>query len=182
MPFPLRLCGPPVGAGCGGDRNFGAVPASPDARRSGNHLREPPCTLSQAPQDTSRHGSRRSTSMSRHCELGRFPACFRLTSEGFVGSKPTAPTKSSQLNGLFKNTDRRPGNRGREPPVHAFIRGKGAQRPRPHPLRPPGRAAPTAGTPALERHTVISSLVRLTCVISPLTDIGPHVLACSSDR
>ena len=35
-------------------------------------------------------------------------------------------------------------------------------------------------TPALERHTVISSLVRLTCVISLLIDIGPHVLACSS--
>ncbi len=34
--------------------------------------------------------------------------------------------------------------------------------------------------PALERHTVISSLVRLTRVIGPLTDIGPHVLACSS--
>jgi hypothetical protein len=64
--------------------------------------------------------------------------------------------------------------------VQAFVRGKRAQRPRPHPLRPPGGAAPTAGTPALERHTVISSLVRLTCVISLLIDIGPHVLACSS--
>jgi hypothetical protein len=28
---------------------------------SGNHLREPPCTLSQAPQDTSSHGFRRSS-------------------------------------------------------------------------------------------------------------------------
>ena len=64
--------------------------------------------------------------------------------------------------------------------MQAFVRGKRAQRPRPHPLRPPGGAAPTAGTPALERHTVISSLVRLTCVISLLIDIGPHVLACSS--
>jgi hypothetical protein len=47
-------------------------------------------------------------------------------------------------------------------------------------LRPSGRAAPTAGAPPLERHTVISSLVRLTYVIGPLTDVRAARLACSS--
>ena len=39
--------------------------------------------------------------MSRPGELGVFLAVFRLTSEGFVGSNPTAPTKFAQLDNLF---------------------------------------------------------------------------------
>ena len=39
--------------------------------------------------------------MSRCGELGVFLAGIRLTSEGFVGSSPTAPTKFVQLEGFF---------------------------------------------------------------------------------
>jgi hypothetical protein len=52
-------------------------------RCSGNHLREPPCRLSQASRGISVHGFRRSSAWNRLCELDLFVGSFRLTSEGF---------------------------------------------------------------------------------------------------
>ena len=108
----------------------------------GNHLREPSCKLSQASRGISGHGFRRSSASNRVCELDLIVSCFRLTSEGFVGSNPTAPTMFLQLDGLFETLIGGPGNHSREPPVHAPGRGKGAQRTGPgETRRPRGRAA-----------------------------------------
>jgi hypothetical protein len=66
---------------CGGGRPF-LCRAIADLRCcSGNHLREPPCRLSQASRGISGRGFRRSSAWNRLCELDFIVDCFRLTSE-----------------------------------------------------------------------------------------------------
>ncbi len=88
--------------GCGGDRQSGAVSASSDAGWSGNHLREPPCALSQTPRDISSHGFRRSSGWPAPWELDKFPALFRLTSEKPVVRTHLRPPEFSQLDGFLE--------------------------------------------------------------------------------
>jgi len=61
-------------------------------RCSGNHFREPPCKLPQAPQDISSHGFRRSSGSIASLSWVNSRPCFALQARGFVGSNPTAPT------------------------------------------------------------------------------------------
>jgi hypothetical protein len=63
---------------------------------SGNHLREPPCKLSQASRGISGHGFRRSSAWNRVCELDLIVSWFRLTSEGSL--------VRTQLRPHFSNT------------------------------------------------------------------------------
>ena len=60
------------------------------------------------------------TCMSRRCELGVVLGLFRLTSEKPVVRTHLRPRRFPQLDGLFENTNGRPGDYSREPPVHAF--------------------------------------------------------------
>ena len=80
----------------------------------------------------------------------------------------------------FLNANRRPGNHGREPPVHAPGRGKGAQGPWRHPLRPRGRAVRRRrALPALERHAGLkdprrpASLMHACIVVSLMAGVRP---------
>jgi hypothetical protein len=63
-------------------------------------------------------------SMNRFGRLSVILNLLRLTSEGFVGSNPTASIKFLQLGGLFETANRSSDNRSREPPVHAPGRGR----------------------------------------------------------
>jgi hypothetical protein len=67
---------------CGGGRPF-LCRAIADLRCcSGNHLREPPCKLSQASRGISEHGFRRSSAWNRVCELDLLWAVFALQARG----------------------------------------------------------------------------------------------------
>ena len=54
---------------------------------------------------------------------GRNPQPISPYKRGVTGSNPVAPTKFWQLDGLFETLIGDPGERSREPPVHAPGRG-----------------------------------------------------------
>jgi hypothetical protein len=59
---------------------------------SGNHLREPPCKTIPGTLGHIRAWFSQFRCVNRPGKLGVILISFRLTSEGFVGSNPTAPT------------------------------------------------------------------------------------------
>ena len=67
-------------------------------------------------------------------KAGRNPYLIPPYKRGGTGSNPVAPTRYSQLGGLFEMLIAEPSNHSREPPVHPSWYGGGCPRARQHPL------------------------------------------------
>jgi len=122
-------------------------------------------------EESSGHNEPRSSQVDAISGDGRRrPATVKtyLTSEMPVVRTHLRPPKVSQLGGLFGTLIGDSGTIAGTTGACSLMK-EACPTAMAASLRPSGRAAPMAGPPALERHTVIGSLVRLTCVIGPLT-------------